>query len=45
MEGIAHGWKPKGMKKPPSKKVALKFHKHGKKGKRGAPIGNKNAKR
>lgn len=25
MEGIAHGWKPTGMKKPPSKAVAKEF--------------------
>lgn len=27
MAGIAHGWKPSGMKHPPSKKVARKFMK------------------
>jgi hypothetical protein len=25
MEGIKHGWKPTGMKRPPSKKVAADF--------------------
>ncbi len=28
MEGIAHGWKPSGMKDPPSKAVARKFTEH-----------------
>ena len=27
MEGIAHGWKPTGMKKPPPKSVATEFAK------------------
>ena len=26
MEGIAHGWHPSGMKHPPTKAVADKFH-------------------
>lgn len=26
MEGIAHGWHPTGMKDPPSRAVAEKFH-------------------
>jgi hypothetical protein len=30
MEGIAHGWRPTGMKNPPSKAVAEKFVEHGK---------------